>query len=109
MSKESKDLNYLGEFEHIVLLSIMQLDPEAHGAPIRRMIEERCSRPVSFGALYSTLRRLRGKGFVRASQAPGASGHSRQLFSVTRAGRAAVEAAQGRLRSMARGLMLSES
>ena len=108
MPKNDDAPTYLGEFEHLVLLSVLQLGQEAHGAPIRRLIEERCARSVSFGALYSTLRRLRSKGLVRAREQPSPSGHRRKVFDVTSAGVAAVEAAQARLRNMSRGLSLSE-
>lgn len=50
--------DYLGEFEHLVLLAVMQLGDNAYGAPIRQLIAERAERDVSFGAVYSTLRRL---------------------------------------------------
>jgi DNA-binding PadR family transcriptional regulator len=101
--------DYLGEFEHLVLLAVMQLAGEAHGAPVRRFIEERCDRNVSFGALYSTLRRLRAKGLVDATEAVGPSGRSRHVFSVTDRGIDAVEAAQQRLHRMSRGLSLRHS
>ena len=48
--------SYLGEFEHLILLAIVRLGDEAYGVPIRRTIEERAERAVSFGAVYSTLR-----------------------------------------------------
>ena len=50
--------DYLGEFEHLVLLAVMQLGNDAYGVPIRQLIAERAERDVSFGAVYSTLRRL---------------------------------------------------
>ena len=53
---------YLGEFEHLVLLAVVRLRNDAYGVPIRRTIEERAERSVSFGAVYSTLRRLEAKG-----------------------------------------------
>ena len=95
---------YLGEFEHLVLLAILQLEEQAHGAPIRQLLEERCQRSVSYGALYSTLRRMRTKGLVAADSEPGQGARPRQVFSVTEAGLEAVRASQLRLTAMSKGL-----
>ena len=97
---------YLGEFEHLVLLAVVRLRNDAYGVPIRRTIEERAERSVSFGAVYSTLRRLEAKGYVKASPAlsNGSSGRPKRTFCLTRAGRTALSAAQRRLRMMAEGL-----
>lgn len=54
----------LGEFEHLILLSIMRLGDDAYGVSIRREIEERTGRPVSLGAIYPALDRLEEKGFI---------------------------------------------
>jgi PadR family transcriptional regulator, regulatory protein PadR len=54
----------LGEFEQAVLLAVLRLGSEAYGVPIRRHLNERLKRDVSVGALYTTLGRLEGKGFV---------------------------------------------
>ena len=54
----------LGEFEQAVLLAIVRMKTEAYGVPIRRELSERLDRLVSVGALYTTLERIEGKGFV---------------------------------------------
>ena len=59
MSRES-----LGEFEHLVLLSILRLGPGVYGVPIIREIEHRAGRTVSHAAAYLTLRRLEDKGWI---------------------------------------------
>ena len=95
--------DYLGEFEHLVLLAVMQLGDDAYGAPIRRLIAERAEREVSFGAVYSTLRRLEAKGWVRVTPQPSTSpdgGRPRRIAHVTHSGREAVDAAQRRIRRM---------
>ena len=96
---------YLGEFEHLVLLAVLRLEDEAYGVPIRRTIEERAERAVSFGAVYSTLRRLEAKGFVAATTAaPDAStGRPKRVFELTDPGFEALNAAQRRLHKMADG------
>ena len=92
---------YLGEFEHLVLLAVMRLRTDAYGAPIRRLITERAQREVSFGAVYSTLRRLNAKGYIefREQRPEGAGGgRPRRVAVLTGDGEAAVRAAQQRIR-----------
>ena len=55
---------YLGEFEQVVLLAILQCGPEANGYAIRRALEEQVDRSVSKGAFYTTLDRLEEKGYL---------------------------------------------
>jgi len=54
----------LGDFERIVLLALVGLRENAYGVTIRREIEERAGRKVSYGALYTTLDRMEAKGYV---------------------------------------------
>lgn len=99
--------DYLGEFEHMVLLAIMRLGDEAYGAPIRRLIVERAEREVSFGAVYSTLRRLAAKGYVEFREEPAggpSGGRPRRIAAITAAGEEAVTAARQRLQRMSEGL-----
>ena len=53
--------DYLGEFEHIVLLSLLRLDDRAYGVTVRQEIAARIGREVSIGAIYATLDRLEAK------------------------------------------------
>ena len=59
--------DWLGEFEQLVLFAIVQLDPAAYGASIRKLIEERAGRSVSSGALYTTLDRLEQRGLLASN------------------------------------------
>jgi PadR family transcriptional regulator PadR len=54
----------LGELEQLVLLAILRLGDDAYGITVQQEIAERGARPVSLGAVYSTLSRLEEKGFV---------------------------------------------
>ena len=54
----------LGEFEQIVLLSLIRLGNGAYGAAILRDVRERTRRDVSVGTLYMTLGRLERKQMV---------------------------------------------
>jgi PadR family transcriptional regulator PadR len=103
-----KSDEYLGEFEHMVLLAVMRLGDDAYGAPIRRLIVERAEREVSFGAVYSTLRRLASKGYVEFREEPAGGaggGRPRRIARMTKTGEASVRAAQLRLQRMADGLL----
>ena len=80
MSRES-----LGEFEHLVLLSILRLGPDVYGVPIIREIEERTSRTVSQAAAYLTLRRLEDKGWITSrlgDPSPQRGGRAKRYFSL---------------------------
>ena len=54
----------MGEFELIVLATILRLKQEAYGTAIRNDVEERTQRTVSVGALYTTLERLEKKQYL---------------------------------------------
>ncbi len=55
---------YLGEFEHIVLLTVLRLGDGAYGAMVRAEIESVTERSPSIGAVHATLERLEKKGLV---------------------------------------------
>lgn len=57
----------LGSFEELVLLAVARGHGRAYGMTVRREIEERTSRDVTIGAVYSTLDRLEKKGLVTSS------------------------------------------
>jgi len=47
--------NYLGEFELLVMLTVIRLGEGAYGVPISREIEKQTGRDVAFGTVYATL------------------------------------------------------
>jgi DNA-binding PadR family transcriptional regulator len=80
---------FLGEFEQIVLLAVARMRGEGYGMAIRREIEDRTTRGVSIGAIYATLERLEGKGYVisHAGEATAErGGRARRYFAVTPTG-----------------------
>ncbi len=97
----------LGEFEQLVVLAVLRLGKEAFGVAIRREIEEQTGRPVSRGAVYTTLDRLESKGLLRSAVSdelsPG-TGQARRYYSVEPEGVEALHAAREALRSMWNGL-----
>ena len=99
--------DYLGEFEQLILLALVRLGDDAYGVTIRDTLRERAGRDVSFGAIYSTLRRLEAKGLVRSTLGdpePVRGGRAKKLVTVTARGRAALADAQRAFGRMAEGL-----
>ena len=104
--------DYLGEFEHIIVLALLRLEDQAYGVTVRQEIELRTHREVSIGAVYATLDRLESKGYVkshRGDPTPERGGRSKRFFSVTAKGIAAVSRTQRALESMTEGLGLIRS
>lgn len=54
----------LGEFQEIVMLSILLLDDKAYGVTIQEEIDRRMKRSISRGALHTALTRLEEKGLI---------------------------------------------
>src|SRR5216683_6459026 len=99
--------DYLGEFEHIIVLALLRLDDRAYGVTVRQEIEFRTHREVSIGAVYATLDRLETKGYVkshRGDPTPERGGRSKRFFRVTANGVAAVSLTHRALHSMTEGL-----
>src|ERR1700687_4520164 len=106
------DRDYLGEFEHIVVLALLRLADRAYGVTVRQEIEFRTNREVSIGAVYATLGRLEAKGYVkspRGDPTPERGGRSKRFFRVTAKGVVAVHRTQRALQSMTEGLDLIRS
>jgi len=97
----------LGEFEQLVLLSVMRLRDRAYGVKILKEIEDRTSRSVSRGAVYMTLERLEAKGHLRswmADPTPERGGRSRRYYALTRTAVAALSESRRSLLNMWKGL-----
>ena len=54
----------LGEFEELVLLTVLALSEEAYGVAIKRELEERLKETLSVGSVQSALKRMEEKGFL---------------------------------------------
>ena len=104
--------DYLGEFEHMVILALLRLADRAYGVTVRQEIEVRTHREVSIGAIYATLDRLEAKGYVTSrlgEPTPERGGRSKRFFRVTAKGVTAVNRTQRALQSMSEGLGLIEN
>ncbi|SRR6266404_3383096 len=106
------DRDYLGSFEHIVLLGLLRLLDQAYGVTVRKEIEARTGREVSIGAIYATLDRLEAKGYVKSQLSdptPERGGRSKRFFRVTANGIAEVNRSHRAIRKMSQGLDLVRS
>lgn len=56
----------LGEFEELVLLTVIVLKEEAYGVEIKRELEERLKETLSVGSIQSALKRMEEKGFLKS-------------------------------------------
>jgi len=80
---------WLGEFEQLVLWTLVRLRQNAYGMAIRRNLEERTKRSVSIGAVYATLDRLEDKGLVTSRPGEATAergGRARRYFRIEAAG-----------------------
>lgn len=106
--------SFLGEFEQMVLLAILQQGGNAYGLEVRKELERSAEREVSRGAFYTTLDRLESKRYVSwktAASAGERGGMPRRVFRVTPAGVRAVRHSHKALMNLWRGLdkVLGES
>ena len=88
---------FLGEFEQLVLLGLLKIQDKPYALRLRETLNEVSGRTVSRGALYRTLDRLEGKGYVASTVEAGGQqrrGHIRRLFTVTPSGRAMLRASR---------------
>ena len=80
----------LGEFELLVILSILRNPRAPYANQVREDLEHNAERKVTRGALYRTIDRLQDKGFVRwelvPTQVPERGGHPMRRLEVTPAG-----------------------
>ena len=98
---------FLGEFEQMVLLAILQQRERSFALEVRREIERSADRTVSRGAFYTTLERLEKKGLVswteEEADEPRRSGPLRR-FTVTPSGLAALRESRQAFDTLSRGL-----
>jgi DNA-binding PadR family transcriptional regulator len=104
--------DYLGEFEHIVLLTVLRLGDGAYGAMIRAEIESATRRSPAMGAVHATLERLERKGFVSSWMGePTAErgGKAKRHFKIEPLGVAALKEARQTLERLHAGVSLRAS
>lgn len=101
-------MGYLGEFEQLILFSVLHLGDEAYGVAIRETIEERTGRVVSSGAIYTALGRLEDRGMVTSTveeDTDGRPGRPRKFYTLHPAGASALMEAHSVMQAMTGGLI----
>ncbi len=101
-------MSHLGEFEQLILFSVLHLGDDAFGVSIREAIEERTGREVSAGAIYTTLGRLEDRGLVVSrvgEPTPGRAGRPRKYYSLEPVGAKALRDSYAAIQAMAGGLV----
>ena len=99
-------MGYLGEFEQLILFSVLQLGEGAYGVAIREIIEERTGRVVSSGAIYTALGRLESRGLVTSrigTPTAGRAGRPEKYYALEQAGARALRASYATIQAMAGG------
>ena len=101
--------DYLGEFEHVVLLTVLRLGDGAYGAMIRLEIERVTDRSPAIGAVHATLGRLEQKGLVSSwigEPTAERGGKARRHFKIEADGIEALKNAQRTLERLRAGVSL---
>jgi PadR family transcriptional regulator, regulatory protein PadR len=81
--------SYLGEFELMILLTILHLGDDVYGVPLSRELAVRRGREISVGSVYAALDRLETKGLVASrlgESTPERGGRAKRYFRVTEHG-----------------------
>jgi DNA-binding PadR family transcriptional regulator len=79
------DVSTLGEFEQVVLLSVLRLGDEAYAVSIGEEILRCTGRDVSRGSIYITLDRLETKGYLKsrlADPTPERGGRAKRYYAL---------------------------
>jgi PadR family transcriptional regulator PadR len=85
-----------GSFEQLVILAVLRLRDQAYGMTVRTELEKRTGQAVSLGAVYTTLERLEGKGYLTSSSGVGGAereGRAKRFFNVEKSGLEALQRA----------------
>lgn len=99
----------LGEFEQIVLLSVVRLAEAAFGRAIYEELARLSITRVTITAVYVTLARLEKKDFVSVQLAvPAGGGRSQKLFAITPPGLAALQRSREQLARFWAGVEVGE-
>jgi DNA-binding PadR family transcriptional regulator len=107
MKRAPRTSGFLGEFEQMVLLAILQAGENAHGLGVLQELDRRTGRHSNRGALYKTLERMEAKGLVDwrvEAGTPERGGRRRRVFRVRPAGLQALRASRVALLKLWEGL-----
>jgi len=100
----------VGEFEHLLLLAVLQCQQEgtdAYTVPIRQLLIEKTGRNVARGAVHTSLDRLEAKGLLASTMGEPVAirgGRARRYYTVTARGVEALRHARSAVMTMSAGL-----
>ena len=97
----------LGEFEQLVMLTVLRLDDGAYTGAVRQELLERAGRDVSPGAVFTTLERLENRGLVASrygDPTPERGGRRKRYYRLRAEGRRALARSLDTMRKVAEGL-----
>lgn len=97
----------LGEFEQLVLLSLLRLGNGTWGAAIRRDIQHRLGRELPVSVVYVTLQRMERKGMVKSyvgEPTRERGGRRRRHYLIDTPGEQALGRSYRAIRTMAEGM-----
>ena len=97
----------LGEFEQLVLLTLLRLGGKGYGITVQEELGRQAGRNVSLGTVYKTLFRMESKGLVSVhvgEPTPERGGRRKKHYTVTLAGRKALQRSLAALRKLSRGV-----
>jgi len=80
---------YLGSFELMLLLTVLQLGDDAYGVTIAQELEKLTGREVVLASVYASLDRLEERGLVHSTLGdltPERGGRAKRYFRVTAKG-----------------------
>ena len=104
------DVGYLGEFEQLVLLAVLQadqMDAGAYGTTVFDKLVARTERRIARGAVYMTLDRLEKKGLLEShltDPTPERGGRAKRCYRVTKPALEALRASRRALINLWEGL-----
>ena len=100
---------FLGEFEQIILLTVVRLRDSAYGIALRDEIEGRTGREVSVGSVYKALDRMEKRGLVTSTlgdPTPERGGRAKRFYRLERPGVVALHQSRASLANLWDGVDL---
>jgi PadR family transcriptional regulator PadR len=97
----------LGEFERLVMLTVLRLGDDAYSMAVREDLQARAGRNASPGAVFTTLERLETRGLVASrygEPTPERGGRRKRFYRLRAEGRRALAHALEVERRVADGL-----
>lgn len=88
---------YIGELEELVLLTVGILFPNAYGVAVMDELRNQANRDLNISAVHAVLTRLEEKGLLKSgmsSPTEERGGRRKRIFTLTAAGKRALEEAQ---------------